>query len=139
MDESVRKWSAELIGTFVLVFGGVGSAVLAGDEIGFAGVSLAFGLALLAMAYAIGPVSGCHINPAVTLAMFLTRRTTARDAVGYVVAQVAGAVLAAAVLLIVANGLDGFSASESGFGANGYGDHSPEGYGLLAALVGAGH
>ena len=135
MNDAARKWSAELIGTFVLVFGGVGSAVLAGDEIGFAGVSFAFGLSLLAMVYAIGPVSGCHINPAVTLAMFLTRKTTARDAVGYVVAQIVGAILAGAVLLIVANGLDGFSASESGFGANGYGSHSPEGYGLLAAFV----
>jgi aquaporin Z len=135
MNESVRKWAAELIGTFVLVFGGVGSAVLAGDEIGFLGVSFAFGLALLAMAYAIGPVSGCHINPAVTLAMFLTRKTPPRDAVAYVVAQIVGAILAAAVLLVVAEGLDGFSVGDSGFGANGYGDHSPEGYGALAAFV----
>ncbi len=87
----MRKYLAEFIGTFVLVLGGVGCAVLAGPRVGALGVALAFGLALLAMAYAIGPISGCHINPAVTLALFLCRRIGARDAVGYVVAQLVGA------------------------------------------------
>jgi aquaporin Z len=106
----MHKYLAELIGTFVLVFGGVGSAVLAGDKIGFVGVSLAFGLSLLAMVYTIGPISGCHINPAVTLGVLLARKINLKDATFYVVAQIAGAVLASAVILFIAHGgpNDGF-------------------------------
>src|SRR5215510_16392496 len=100
----MKKYFAELVGTFVLVFGGVGSAVLAGDKIGYAGVSFAFGLSLLAMVYTIGPVSGCHINPAVTFGAWLAKRIASKDALAYVVAQVLGAIIAGAVILFVAQG-----------------------------------
>src|SRR3981081_1226182 len=114
----MNKYFAELVGTFVLVFGGVGSAVLAGSHIGFAGVSFAFGLSLLAMVYTIGPISGCHINPAVTLGVLLARKINARDAAAYVVAQIVGAVIASAVILFIASGVpDGYNASISGLGA----------------------
>jgi aquaporin Z len=92
--ESVNKYLAELIGTFVLVFASCGSAVLAGDKIGYLGVSLAFGLSLLAVVYAIGPISGCHINPAVTIGLLISKKMNARLAPGYIVAQIAGAILA---------------------------------------------
>ncbi len=131
----MNKYFAELVGTFVLVFGGVGSAVLAGSHIGFTGVAFAFGLALLAMVYTIGPVSGCHINPAVTFGVLLARKINGRDAAAYVVAQCIGAIIAAAVILLVAHGAPGgYDASVAGLGANGYGAHSPGGYSLLAAL-----
>src|SRR5918995_6816724 len=100
----MKRYGAELVGTFVLVFGGCGSAVLAGDKIGFAGVSFAFGLSLLAMVYAIGPVSGCHLNPAVTVGVLLSKKMQPRDALGYLVAQVIGAMLDAGILLLIANG-----------------------------------
>jgi aquaporin Z len=133
---NMKKYGAECIGTFVLVFGGVGSAVLAGGKIGFLGVSLAFGLSLLAMVYTIGPISGCHINPAVTLGAFLTRKIGLSEALGYVVAQIVGAVVASAVILLVANGIPGgYDAATGGLGANGFGAHSPMGYSPLAALV----
>lgn len=120
----------------MLVFGGVGSAVLAGDRIGALGVALAFGLSLLAMVYVVGPISGCHINPAVTLAAVLTGKLGTRHAIGYVVAQVVGAVLAAGVLLLVAKGLPGgYDPAATGFGANGYDEHSPGHYALGAAFV----
>jgi len=132
----MRKYAAELVGTFVLVFGGVGSAVLAGDKIGALGIALAFGLALLAMVYTIGPISGCHINPAVTLGLLLTRKIGRRDAAGYVVAQVLGAIVAAGVLLVIAKGTPaGYDQAAAGFGANGYGAHSPGGYGAGATFV----
>jgi aquaporin Z len=132
----MRRAGAEAFGTFVLVFGGVGSAVIAGEAIGALGIALAFGLSLLAMAYAVGPVSGCHINPAVTLGLLVSRRIPLTEAVRYWVAQVLGAIVAAALLLLIAKGrAGGYDASAEGFGANGYGDHSPEGYGLGAALV----
>jgi aquaporin Z len=132
----MKRYVAEAVGTFVLVFGGCGSAVLAGDKIGFLGVSLAFGLSLLAMVYAIGPISGCHINPAVTVGLLLSKKLDAKSAVGYVIAQVVGAVVAAGVLLLIAKGLPtGYEPSVAGFAANGYGAHSPTGYGLGAALV----
>ena len=100
----MKKYAAELVGTFVLVFGGVGSAVLAGSHIGFSGVAFAFGLSLLAMVYTIGPISGCHINPAVTLGVLLAKKIDAKDAAAYVVAQIIGAVIASACVLFVANG-----------------------------------
>ncbi len=139
-----QRLAAEFLGTFVLVFGGCGSAVLASvflsdDDtqlgIGFAGVALAFGLTVVTMAYAVGHVSGGHFNPAITLGLAASRRFAWRDSVGYIVTQVVAAIAAAAVLWVVANGVDGFSASESGFASNGYGDRSPGGYSLLACLV----
>lgn len=132
----MRKYLAELVGTFVLVFIGVGSAVLAGSHIGFAGVALAFGLSLLVMVYTIGPISGCHINPAVTFGVWLSRRIGIRDAIMYVIAQIVGAILAAGVLLYVAQGIaGGYSASISGLGADGYGLHSPDHYSMAAGFV----
>jgi aquaporin Z len=131
-----RKYLAEFIGTFVLVFGGVGSAVLAGDKIGFLGVSIAFGLTLLTMAYAIGSISGCHINPAVTVGLLVSRKIDVQDAAGYIVAQVLGAIVAAALLLLIAQGAAaGYDPAVAGFGANGYGDHSPGRYNLVSALL----
>jgi aquaporin Z len=132
----VRRPAAEALGTFVLVFMGVGSAVIAGEQIGNLGIAFAFGLSLLAMAYAIGPVSGCHINPAVTLGLLVARRITASEAARYWVAQVLGGILAAAVLLaIVGARKGGYDAGTEGLGANGYGDHSPGGYPWGAAFV----
>ncbi len=132
----MRKYSAEFIGTFVLVFGGVGSAVLAGAKIGFVGVAFAFGLSLLAMVYTIGPISGCHVNPAVTLGVFMARKIGAKDALGYVIAQILGAIVAAAFILLVAKGLpEGYNAALGGLGANGYGLHSPGQYSLVACFV----
>jgi aquaporin Z len=136
MGGEPRKFIAELIGTFVLVFGGIGTAVIAGEAVGALGVAIAFGLSLLAMAYVIGPVSGCHINPAVTLGLLLTGKISPRLAASYVVAQVVGAILAAGALLVVARDLPGgYDVATLGLGANGYAAHSPNGYGLLAALI----
>lgn len=132
----MRKYAAELIGTFILVFGGVGSAVLAGKQIGGVGVALAFGLALLAMIYVLGPISGCHLNPAVTLGLALARKIGGRDAALYVAAQVVGAIAAAGLLLLIAKGAPGgYDPAALGLGANGYGEHSPGGYGLGAAFA----
>lgn len=134
-----QKYAAELIGTFWLTFGGCGAAVLAagfpGFGIGFLGVSLAFGLTVLTMAYAIGHVSGCHLNPAVTIGLTAGGRFPGSQVVPYIVAQVAGGILGALALYIIANGVEGFDAAASGFAANGYGEHSPGGYSLAAALV----
>jgi aquaporin Z len=133
-----KRVAAEFLGTFWLVFGGCGSAVLAAAfpqlGIGFAGVSLAFGLTVLTMAYAVGHISGAHFNPAVTIGLFFGKRFPARDIVPYVVAQVIGAIVAGGVLYVIASGKAGFSTS-GGFASNGFGDHSPGGYSLLAALV----
>jgi aquaporin Z len=132
----VKKYAAELVGTFVLVFGGVGSAVLAGSHIGFVGVAFAFGLSLLAMVYTIGPISGCHINPAVTLGILLVKKMPLKDAVAYWVAQIVGAIIASGCILIVANGApSGYDVATAGLGANGYGAHSPGQYSLAAALL----
>lgn len=132
----MKKYAAELVGTFVLVFGGVGSAVLAGSHIGFAGVALAFGLSLLVMVYTIGPISGCHINPAVTLGVLLSKKIGVKAAVGYVIAQIIGAIIAAAVILFIAHGLPGgYDASVSGLGADGYGLHSPDHYSMAAGFA----
>src|SRR5271155_2785277 len=100
----MKRYFAEFFGTFVLVFGGCGSAVLAGDHIGFAGVAFAFGLSLLAMVYTVGPISGCHLNPAVTLGLYLSHRFEGRRVLGYMLAQIAGGILAAAILLMIAKG-----------------------------------
>jgi aquaporin Z len=132
----MRRAGAEAFGTFVLVFGGVGTAVIAGEVVGALGVAFAFGLSLLAMAYAIGPLSGCHINPAVTMGLLVARRIGLPEAVRYWIAQVVGAIVAAALLLVVAKARQGgYDAGVEGFGANGYGDHSPEGYDLGGALI----
>lgn len=133
---SDRRPLAEAVGTFVLVFGGVGSAVIAGKEIGALGVAFAFGLSLLAMAYAIGPISGCHINPAVTLGLFLSKKVTLEDAIRYWIAQVVGALFATLVLFVVIKSKSGsYDLSDEGFGANGFGDHSPGAFGLGGVLI----
>lgn len=131
-----KKYLAEFVGTFVLVFGGCGAAVIAGEQISYLGVAFAFGLSLLAMVYVIGPISGCHINPAVTVGLWLNGKTPSRLVPGYIGAQILGAIFASAVLLFIAKGLPlSYDASVAGFAANGYGSHSPDGYGLGAAFV----
>lgn len=134
-----RKMAAEMLGTFWLVFAGCGSAVLAagvpGVGIGWLGVSFAFGLSLLTMAFAIGHISGCHVNPAVSVGLWTGGRFPASEIFPYWVAQLVGAVLAAGVLAVIANGAAGFDLVASGFAANGYGEHSPGGYSMAAALV----
>lgn len=134
-----RRFLAEFIGTFWLVLGGCGSAVLAAAfpelGIGFAGVALAFGLTVLTMAYAIGHISGCHLNPAVTVGLFVGGRFSSKDIIPYIIAQLAGAITAAFVLWQIASGKPGFDLVESGFAANGFGEHSPGGYSLFAALI----
>ena len=133
-----KRFSAELIGTFWLVFGGCGSAVLAagfpGLGIGFLGVALAFGLTVLTMAFAIGHISGCHLNPAVSFGLWAGKRFPAKELLPYIVAQVLGAILGAAVLYVIASGIPSFSL-DGGFASNGYGEHSPGGYSLVACLV----
>lgn len=133
-----KKHFAELIGTFWLVLGGCGSAVLAAAfpdvGIGLLGVSLAFGLTVLTMAYAIGHISGCHLNPAVTIGLVTAGRFDGKEAPGYIIAQVVGAIVAAAVLYVIASGAAGFNVAD-GFAANGFGEHSPGGYSMTAALV----
>lgn len=133
-----KKHFAELIGTFWLVLGGCGSAVLAAAfpdvGIGLLGVSLAFGLTVLTMAYAIGHISGCHLNPAVTIGLVTAGRFDGKEAPGYIIAQVVGAIIAAGVLYVIASGAAGFNVAD-GFASNGYGEHSPGGYSMTAALV----
>ena len=133
-----KRTAAEFLGTFWLVFGGCGSAVLAaafpGLGIGFAGVALAFGLTVLTMAYAIGHISGCHLNPAISIGLVVGKRFSASDLPAYIVAQVTGAIAAAGVLYVIASRKAGFDLS-GGFASNGYGTHSPGGYSLLACLV----
>jgi aquaporin Z len=133
-----RRLAAEFIGTLWLVLGGCGSAVLAaaypGLGIGFLGVALAFGLTVLTMVYAIGHVSGGHLNPAVTVGLFVGRRFPARDVIPYVIAQVLGGIAGAGILYVIASGQAGFTTA-GGFASNGYGDHSPGHYSMLACLV----
>jgi aquaporin Z len=132
-----NKVAAEFIGTFWLVFGGCGSAVLAAAfpelGIGFLGVAFAFGLTVMTMAYAIGHISGCHLNPAVSVGLLVGRRFPASELVPYVIAQVLGAIAGAAVLYLIASGKAGFQAG--GFASNGFGEHSPGGYSMIAALT----
>ena len=134
----MKKYGAEFIGTFWLVLGGCGSAVLAAAfpdvGIGLLGVSLAFGLTVLTMAFAIGHISGCHLNPAVSIGLFVGGRFEAKELVPYIVAQVLGGIAAGGVLYLIASGKAGFDVT-AGFASNGYGEHSPGGYSLLASLV----
>lgn len=134
-----KKLIAEFLGTFVLVFGGCGSAVLAAAipevGIGLLGVALAFGLTVLTMAYAVGHISGGHFNPAVSFGLWAGKRFPASGLLPYIVTQVIAAVVAAAVLYLIASGQPGFNLQQSGFAANGYGEHSPGGYSLLAGLI----
>ncbi len=133
-----KRLAAEFLGTFWLVFGGCGSAVLAAAfpdlGIGFAGVALAFGLTVLTMAYAIGHISGCHLNPAVSVGLMVGGRFPAKDLVPYVIAQVAGAIVAAGVLYYIASGKAGFDLG-GGLASNGYGEHSPGGYTLASGFA----
>lgn len=133
-----KKHFAELIGTFWLVLGGCGSAVLAAAfpdvGIGLLGVSLAFGLTVLTMAYAIGHISGCHLNPAVTIGLVTAGRFDGKEAPGYIIAQVVGAIATAGILYVIASGAAAFNVAD-GFASNGYGAHSPGGYSMTAALV----
>ena len=135
----MNKLVAEFVGTFWLVLGGCGSAVLAAAfpkvGIGLLGVSLAFGLTVLTMAFAIGHISGCHLNPAVSVGLWAGGRFSAKDLPGYIIAQVLGAIAAAAVLYVIASGQEGFDLVKSGFACNGFGEHSPGGYNMMAALV----
>ncbi len=134
-----KRLAAEFFGTFWLVLGGCGSAVLDAAfphlGIGYAGVALAFGLTVLTMWYAVGHISGGHFNPAVTLGLFAGGRFGARDVVPYIIVQVLGSIVAAAVLYAIATGKPGFSVSASGFASNGYGAHSPGGYSMQAVMV----
>jgi len=134
----MKKYSAEFIGTFWLVLGGCGSAVIAAAfpnvGIGLLGVSLAFGLTLLTMAFAIGHISGCHINPAVSIGLWAGGRFPAKELLPYIVAQVLGGIVAGGVLYLIASGKAGFDLS-AGFASNGYGDHSPGGYSLVACFI----
>jgi len=134
----MNKYSAEFVGTFWLVLGGCGSAVLAAAfpdlGIGLLGVALAFGLTVLTMAFAIGHISGCHLNPAVSVGLWAGGRFPSKDLIPYIVAQVLGGIVAGGVLYLIASGKAGFDLS-AGFASNGYGAHSPGGYSLLAALV----
>ncbi|MFA0237542.1 aquaporin Z [Vibrio sp. 10N.222.55.C7] len=135
----MNRYIAEIFGTFWLVLGGCGSAVLAAAfpdvGIGLLGVSLAFGLTVLTMAFAIGHISGCHLNPAVTIGLWSGGRFDAKDVAPYIIAQVIGGIIAGGVLFVIASGQAGFDAAASGFASNGYGEHSPGGYSLTAALV----
>jgi aquaporin Z len=133
-----KRFAAELIGTFWLVFGGCGSAVFAAAfpslGIGFLGVALAFGLTVMTMAFAIGHISGCHLNPAVSFGLWAGKRFPASDLLAYIIAQVIGGILAAGVLYLIASGKAGFDIS-GGFASNGYGEHSPGGYSMGAAII----
>jgi aquaporin Z len=137
-ESHMKKYVAESFGTFWLVLGGCGSAVLAAAfpnvGIGLLGVSLAFGLTVLTMAYAIGHISGCHLNPAVSVGLWMGGRFPANQLLPYIVSQVIGAIAAGGVLYLIASGKAGFDVS-AGFASNGYGEHSPGGYSLLSALI----
>jgi aquaporin Z len=129
------KYIAELIGTMVLVLIGCGSAVIAGGNIGFLGISFAFGVAVLVMVYTIGPISGCHINPAITISMLVVKKINAKDASMYVLFQIIGAIIGAGILYLIAIGLEGYSVTANGLGQNGYGIHSPGRYSLVSGII----
>ena len=131
----LTRYIAELIGTMVLVLMGCGSAVIASYYIGNLGIAFAFGIAVLAMVYAIGGVSGCHINPAISISMLVARKISAKDTVLYVVFQCVGAIIGAGILYAIATGTSSFNLAVSGLGQNGYGNASPAGYSLVSALI----
>ena len=130
-----QKYLAELLGTFVLVFFGCGAAVIAGTSLGVLGIAFAFGLAVLVMVYAIGPVSGCHINPAITVAMLVNKKIAGKDAVIYIIVQCIGAIIAAALLLVVASGMPTYDIAVNGLGQNGFGAASSGGYSMMACFI----
>lgn len=132
----MKKYLAELIGTFTLVLFGCGTAVVAGKSVGILGIAFAFGFALIAMAYGIGPISGCHINPAVSLGVFTAGRMNGKDLVGYIIAQIIGGIIGTAVLALITKGLiAGYDISTSGLGQNGWGQGYLGEYGLSSAIV----
>ncbi len=134
-DNVMRKYIVELLGTFALVFFGAGSAVIAGKYIGFLGIAFAFGVVVLVMVYAIGPISGCHINPAITLSMLVARKISGRDAISYIVVQCIGAVLGAGLLLMIASGMPDYNIAQNGLGQNGYDASSPAKFTLVAGFL----
>ena len=134
MNERMRIGIAEAFGTGFLVMGGCGTAVLASGGVGTLGVAIAFGLSLLVMVYTIGPITGCHINPAVTLGLLAIGKTKKEDAPYYIVGQVLGGIIGAFILWLIANGVDGFSAKNN-FAANGFDTHSPGGYNLASVII----
>ncbi len=139
MNGILKKTAAEFFGTFWLVFGGVGSAVIASSfpevGIGLVGVSLAFGLTVVTMAYAVGHISGGHFNPAVSIGLWAGKRFAGKELLPYIIAQVLGAIFAGLMLYLIASGKEGFNMAESGFGCNGYGEHSIGGYSMTTALI----
>jgi aquaporin Z len=130
-----KKYLAELLGTFVLVFFGTGAAVVAGKSLGVLGIALAFGIAVLVMVYAIGSISGCHINPAITLAMLVNGKVSSKDALIYIIVQCIGAILASALLFAIMTGNPSYAIATDGLGQNGYGVASPGGYSLVSGLL----
>lgn len=134
-ENVLRKYIAELLGTFALVFFGCASAVIAGKYIGFLGIAFAFGVVVLVMVYAIGPISGCHINPAITISMLVAKKISAKDAVSYIIVQCIGAIFGAGLLLAIASGMPGYSLAQNGLGQNGYGASSPAGFILMSGFI----
>lgn len=130
-----QKYLAELLGTFILVFIGTGAAVIAGKTLGVLGIAFAFGIAVLVMVYAIGPISGCHINPAVTVAMLVNGKIPSKDALVYIIVQCCGAVLASALLLVILTGDPTYSLAANGLGQNGYGAASLGGYSMVSCFL----
>ncbi len=134
-SSAYKKYAAEMFGTFVLVLIGCGSAVIAGEKIGFYGISFAFGLSLLAMVYAIGAISGCHINPAVTISMLARRKIGLKDAAAYIVFQCVGAVIGAGILYFIATGNPSYSIAANGLGQNGFDVASPSGFSMISVFA----
>ncbi|MFY0252653.1 aquaporin Z [Chitinophaga sp. 30R24] len=130
-----QKFIAECFGTFVLVFMGTGAAVIAGAHVGFLGIAFAFGLSVVAMAYAVGHISGCHLNPAITISLWSTGKISAKDTGAYIVAQILGAIIASALLYFIAQGNPDYSLAANGLGADGVEDGSPDHYSLISGLV----
>ncbi|MEA3323109.1 MAG: aquaporin Z [Patescibacteria group bacterium] len=130
----MKKYVAEFIGTFVLVLAGCGAAVVAGGEIGYLGIAFAFGLAVLVMAYAIGPISGCHVNPAVTIGVLAVGKIDVKDAAWYIVAQCIGAIAGAGMLFVIMSGLPGYNIAVDGLAQNGFGASSPGGFSMISVL-----